>query len=53
MKSILLYQKNPIIVKQVHLENDASEVDILGPFGTFWDISDNLEGFMMSLEHLD
>ena len=24
--------------KQVHSDNDASEVDILGHFGTFWDI---------------
>ena len=36
--------------KQVHSENDASEVDILGHFGIFWD---NSETFLTSLEHLD
>ena len=44
--------------KQVHSDNDASEVDfgtswdilLLGHFGTFWD---NLEYFSMSFKHLD
>ena len=36
--------------EQVHLKNDASEVDILGHSGTFWI---NSEDFMMSLEHLE
>ena len=49
--------------EQVHSDNDASEVDILGHFGTFQDnldifghfrtFSDNSEDFMMSLKHLD
>ena len=37
-------------MKQVHSENNASEVDILGHLGTFWD---NSEAFLTSLEHLD
>ena len=43
-------------MKQVHLDNDASEVDILGHFGTFWDISGQFGTIwktLMSLEHLD
>ena len=36
--------------EQVHSDNDASELEILGHFGTIWD---NSEDFMMSLEHLD
>ena len=46
--------------KQVHLDNDVSEVDILEHFGTFWDIlghfgalRDKLKDFTTSLEHLD
>ena len=37
-------------MKQVRSDNDASEVDILGHFRTFWD---NLEDFMTSPEQLD
>ena len=37
-------------VKQVRSDNDASELDILGHIGTFWE---NLEDFLMGLEHLD
>ena len=36
--------------KKVTSDNDASEVDTLGHFGTFWD---NSEDFLTSLEHLD
>ena len=46
--------------KQVRLDNDASEVGILGHFGTFWDnlghfgtFWDNSEDFLTSLDHLD
>ena len=46
--------------KQVHSDNNASEVDILGHFGTFWDILghlgtfwDNSEDFLTSLDHFD
>ena len=38
------------IKKLVRLDNDASELDILGHFRTFWDNSDDL---LTSLEHLD
>ena len=38
------------LFKQVNLDNDASEVDILGHVGTFWD---NSENFMMWLKHLN
>ena len=36
--------------EQVHSDNDVSEVDILGHFGTFWY---NSEDFLTSLDHLD
>ena len=31
--------------KQVRLDNDASELDILGHIGTFWDFLEHLAGF--------
>ena len=34
-------------LQQVRSDNDASEVDKLGPFGTFWD---NLKDFTTSLD---
>ena len=54
-------------IQQVHSDNDASWLDILGHFATFWDILghskyilgqfgtywDNSEDFLTNLEHLD
>ena len=34
-----------LIKKQVRSDNDASEVGILGHFGTFWDHSEDFEEF--------
>ena len=37
--------QNPMFVKQVRSDNDASELDVLGRFETFWDILGYYETF--------
>ena len=36
--------------KQIHSDNDASEVDILGRFGKFWDFVGHIWTFLDNLE---
>ena len=41
---------SPTFYEQVRSDNDASELDNMGHFGTFWD---NSEEFLTNLEHLE
>ena len=45
---------NQLVVKiKVRLDNDVSELEILGHVGTCWDILGQSEDFLTSFEHLD
>ena len=45
-----IFFHNRLNEKQVRSNNDASEVDILGHFGTFWDILGHFGIFLDSVE---